>query len=82
MQDEIIDAEAEKVQQTLRPVMTPLDGQASRHKQLKTRMMARPRREEKDLGLDLSLLRPEPFVPLEFDYDGGDELEYKEGKSA
>jgi transposase InsO family protein len=69
MQKELNDAEAEKAQQTLRPVKTPLDGQASRHKQLKARMLARPRREESEMEFDFSLLEPEllPEELLEFD---------------
>jgi putative transposase len=53
----------EQANKTLRPVQTPLDGQAAAHKQLraKAKLTARPPREK--LDLDFSLLRPKRFEP-------------------
>jgi transposase InsO family protein len=66
MQSEQISS-SEQANKTLRPVLTPLDGQITAHKQLRARakLTARPTREK--LDLDFSLLLPSK-VP---DYDFG-----------
>jgi transposase InsO family protein len=79
MQEAKVVNEAERTQQTLRPVRTPLDGQLTAHKQLKARMALTTRPKKERLNLDLSLLKPkrEILPVLELDLK-----KYRGAKSA
>jgi len=62
----------ERAVASLRPVRTPLDGQADIHKAANAKLAARPKPKEQKLDFDFSLLKPEkPEMDLKlFDDDG------------
>jgi hypothetical protein len=59
----------EQANKTLRPALTPLDGQVAAHKQLRARAKLTAKTKGYELDMDLSLLRPKKILPtLEFDF--------------